>query len=99
MGACRIVNASMVAAKESLDSIAQQYETAGAQFVSDLNNALAEMEGDSKDALKEFIDKKVNDFVATDLAAAIKGMSSLLEANRSNFELADKKIAEAIRDN
>lgn len=99
MAACRIVNDSVVRAVDSILEISDLFRTAGEEFVSNLNAAIAEMEGEAKDALKLFIDKDVNDFVSSDLPNAIKGMADLLEANRSNFELLDRQLADSINGN
>lgn len=96
MAGCRIVNAGVVEAVEAIKKISDDYRTAGEEFVKDLNNAISEMEGEAKDALKKFIDSDVNTFVATDLPDAVKGMSELLEANRTNFVDVDKQIADSI---
>lgn len=96
MAGCRIVNANVEAAKGEIDRIQGEYQTAGTNFISDLNGAISEMEGATKDALKKFIDGDVNDFVASKLPAAVKGMADLLEANRTNFVDVDQKIADGI---
>lgn len=96
MAACRIVNQSVLQAIDSITEISESYKTAGENFVKDLNSALAEMEGETKDALSKFIDTDINQFVADDLPKAIKGMSDLLEANRHNFEDVDRQIADSI---
>ncbi|MBE5880155.1 MAG: hypothetical protein E7288_09315 [Lachnospiraceae bacterium] len=97
MASCRIVNATLAANVATLSELSTTYETLGNDLITKLNSAIAEMEGDAKDAFKEFLDKDVTPFVSTDLPAAIKGMSDLLEANRSNFEEVDRQIANSIR--
>lgn len=99
MAGCRIVNQSVADAVSNIKTISDSYRTAGEEFIKDLNNAISEMEGEAKDALKNFIDNDVNTFVAQDLPDAVKGMSELLEANRSNFETVDKQIADSISGN
>lgn len=96
MAGCRIVNQSVVDAVDEINTIYGEYKSAGEDFIKDLNNAIAEMEGETKDALKKFIDTDVNTFVAVDLPAAVEGMAKLLEANRTNFEDVDKQIADSI---
>lgn len=96
MAGCRIVNASVAEAVQKIEGLSGNYREAGENFVKDLNAAIAEMEGAAKDALKAFIDKDVNQFVAVDLPAAVDGMSKLLEGNRDNFEKVDAQIAESI---
>ena len=97
MGACRIVNAGLESAVSSINELQQKYLDAGEQLIQELNDAIAEMEGDAKDEFKAFIDGDVKTFLAQDLPAAIKGMADLLEANRSNFEEIDRQIANSIR--
>lgn len=104
MADCKIVNASVVNAineiggpnQGELMGIAKKYETAGTTLMDALKAAISTMEGETKDALKTFFEKDVNQFVVTDLPAAINSLSVLLEANRKNFEDVDKQIAESI---
>lgn len=96
MAGCRIVNASVEAAVQAVQKSSDDYRTAGEEFVKALNGAISEMEGETKDALKKFIDTDVNQFVATDLPDAVKGMSELLEANRTNFVDVDQQISNSI---
>jgi len=96
MASCRIVNAGILSALGEISRIQGEYQSAGTDFISDLNSAISEMEGSTKDALKRFIDTDVNEFVATSIPAAINGMHELLEANRSNFETVDQQIADSI---
>lgn len=104
MADCKIVNASVVAAinnigganQGALEGIALEYKNAGDTLIEALKNAIATMEGETKDALLKFFEGDVQQFVVTDLPTAINGMSVLLEANRSNFENVDKQIAQSI---
>jgi predicted oxidoreductase len=96
MASCRIVNASVAQAVETIAQISKDYQNAGDTFIKDLNAAISEMEGAAKDALKAFIDKDTHDFVADQLPKAIDGMSQLLEGNRKNFEDVDAQIASSI---
>ena len=96
MAGCRIVNASVVTAVQAIQKASEDYRNAGEEFIKSLNAAIAEMEGETKDALKKFIDTDVNEFVATSLPEAVKGMADLLEANRTNFIDVDKQIADSI---
>lgn len=97
MGACRIVNAGLESAVGSINELQQKYLDAGEQLIQELNNAIAEMEGDAKDEFKAFIDGDVKTFLAQDLPAAIKGMADLLEANRQTFVDVDRQIADSLR--
>ena len=58
--------------------------------------ALADMEGEAKDALQTLIDGDIKSFVAESLSAAVKGMADLLEQNREQFENVDAQIAASI---
>ena len=96
MAGCRIVNASVTTAVDAIKTSADSYRKAGEDFISSLKSAIAEMEGETKDALLKFIENDVNTFVATDLPDAVENMSKLLEANRTNFVDVDSQIAENI---
>lgn len=102
MADCKIVNANVKTVVTNINTIAGKYKTAGTTFETDFKAAIADMEGDAKDALIELFDKSYKDFVTDDtsgLPAMIKGLSKLLEGNRSNFESVDSKIAASIRGN
>ena len=96
MAGCRIVNDAVATSVENIKDISTQYKTLGTNFITDLNNAIAEMEGEAKDALQNFINTDVKTFVEESLPSAVEGMSTLLEANRSNFVEADQQIADSI---
>lgn len=104
MADCKIINGRIIAAIEriggseqgQLSGIAKEYEIAGITLINALNVAIADMEGDTKNALQKFFDKDVAQFVTTDLPAAINGLSMLLEESRRNFENVDKQIAASI---
>jgi hypothetical protein len=97
MAGCRIVNAQVVTAVESISKCSGDYKTAGENFVSEFISAIAEMEGAAKDALQKLINGEVKDFVEKDLPGAVDGMSKLLEGNRDNFEKVDQKLADSIK--
>ena len=107
MADCKIDNASVISAinhiggpeQGQLMGIAKRYETAGLVLMSALDAAIADMKGESKNAIKLFFDRDVRQYVVKDLPAAINGLSVLLEANRSNFEEVDRMIAESISGN
>lgn len=96
MAGCRIVNDAVATSVENIKDISTQYKTLGTNFITDLNNAIAEMEGEAKDALQNFINTDVKTFVEESLPSAVEGMSTLLEANRSNFVDVDQQIADSI---
>lgn len=99
MSACRVNNAAMLTAVANIADIADQFKTLAEDFNKDFNAAIAEMEGEAKDALKKFVDNDVKEYIETSIPEAIKGMSDLLEANRSNFEQVDKQLADSISGN
>lgn len=96
MAACRIVNEEVKKAVDELAGYANEYKTAGDNLVNAFTAAIAEMEGASKDALLEFFNKQAAQLVKENVPEAVKTMSTLLEANRSNFEDIDQKIAQSI---
>lgn len=101
MADCKIVNEKMISCISAIDSLAGKYATAGTEFENGFKAAIAEMEGDSKDALLELFDKSYKTFVTSEeegLPAMIKGLSGLLEGNRKNFEDVDDQIAKSIRE-
>ena len=96
MAGCRIVNAAVESAVENINTIAGDYKKLGESFITDLNNAIADMEGAAKDALHNFINTDVKTFVEESLPSAVEGMATLLEANRTNFVDVDQQIAHSI---
>lgn len=103
MADCRIVDAGVKnvianigGADDDLGGIALKYQTAGNELIEALATAIAAMEGETKDALDKFFTDDVKPFITDELPKAIKSMSVLLEANRKNFEDADRTIAENI---
>jgi hypothetical protein len=83
----------------NLNGYATQYEEAATTFVTAFKAAIEAMEGDSKDALDEFFDTKVEDFVTKDLPGAIRGLATLLDSNAKNFDETDAQVAASIRGN
>ena len=103
MAGCKVVNQAMVDAKEAIIQIANEYNEAGNNLITSLTAALSEMQGAAKESLFEnFIDKVLKTFVqgmddgAQSLPSAVKGMGTLLEANRTNFVEVDQSIAKSI---
>lgn len=100
MADCRIVNAAVQNSVSTINTLSGQYKTAGATFVTSFTNAIADMQGDAKDALLELFNTSYKGFVSSEeegIPAMIKGLGALLEANRKNFEDVDKQIADSIR--
>ena len=101
MADCRIVNSAVQTAVGNIKTLATKYQQAGTDFESTFKAAIAEMEGDSKDAMIELFDKSYKEFVTSmdgGLPGMIMGLSTLLESNRHNFEEVDGQIAQSIRD-
>lgn len=96
MAVCRIVNQGVLSALDSIESCRSSYEKAGQTLISSLTSAISDMEGAAKDAFQDLINNKIKEFVETSLPEAIKGMHTLLEENRKNFEEVDQKIADNI---
>lgn len=100
MADCRIVNEKVAASVTAIQNLAKEYAQAGTDFETAFMNAIAEMEGDSKDAMVELFNKSYKEFVTSlesGLPAMINGLASLLEGNRDNFEKVDDQIAQSIR--
>lgn len=101
MADCRIVNSAVKSSITNIQTLAKKYQQAGTDFEAAFKAAIAEMEGDSKDAMIELFDKSYKEFVTSmdgGLPGMIMGLSTLLESNRQNFEDVDGQIAQSIRD-
>lgn len=101
MADCKIVNEKVSAAVTAIQGLAKEYSQAGTDFETAFMNAIADMEGDAKDAMVELFNKSYKKFVSDmkeGLPGMIDGMASLLEGNRDNFEKVDDQIAKSIRD-
>lgn len=100
MADCKIVNEKVASSVKAIQGLANKYSTAGSDFETAFKAAIAEMEGDSKDALEELFNKSYKDFVTSmdsGLPGMIDGLAKLLEGNRDNFEKVDDQIAQSIR--
>jgi hypothetical protein len=93
MAACRIVDAKVSEAVNTISKCSTDYFNEGDNFITAITNAISAMEGETKDALQKFIDGDVKKFLTEDIPGAVKSMSELLEANRTNFVDTDSKIA------
>ena len=76
-----------------------QYGEAATTFVNAFKAAIAEMEGDAKDALLECFETNIEGLVTNDIPGAVKGLSELLKANAQNFDDVDAQLANSIRGN
>lgn len=95
----RIVTSDMEDCKAKLDSSKKNYEEAGKNLIAAFDSAIADMQGASKDALEEFFNTKIKNFVTTDIPSSIDGLSNMLASNLKNFNDVDAKIAQSIRGN
>jgi hypothetical protein len=73
-----IKNDALMTAKKELDTAQDAYLDAGIAFVAELTKALADMQGETKDAITEFIEKTITPFVNDSVPSAIQGCSKLL---------------------
>ncbi len=96
MADCRIVYAEVYNAVEDIGKAKSSYETAATKFIESFHNAIKDMEGATKDALLDFFDNDVIQFIETDLPSAVNGLQQLLKANLDNFVDVDKQIADCI---
>ena len=96
MAGCRIVNESVVSAVQEMNNISQAYQQAGETLISALTSAIADMEGEAKDAFQTLIDGDIRTFVEESLPEAVKGMADLLEQNRQQFESMDAQLGASI---
>lgn len=102
MADCRIVNEKVTEAVDSiLNTMVQKYVDAGTTFEAEFNNAIADMEGETKDALVELYKNSYQAFLTSEdegIPSMIKSLGNLLEENRKQFESVDSQIASSIRD-
>ena len=96
MAACRIVYDPVNNAVSEIGTAKTNYDKAAETFIADFHSAIAEMEGEAKDALLSFFDTDVKQFIETDMPGAVQGLQQLLEANLKNFVDVDKQIADCI---
>ena len=78
MADCKIVNANVKTAVTNINTIAGKYKTAGTTFETDFKAAIADMEGDAKDALiglSKLLEGNRSNFESVDskIAASIRG--------------------------
>ena len=99
MAACRIVNSEVTRAITEIGTAKSGYDTAANTFVTAFHAAIADMEGEAKDALLLFFDNEVRPFIETDMPGAVDGMQKLLQANLDNFIDVDLQIAKCISGN
>lgn len=98
-------NEKMVSAYTAIDNLSKDFKTKAGEFITELTNALATFEGETKDVLME---KKIGTsgsetegtlayFVETQIPGLLDGLAQLLEGNRDTVEKGDKQFAEALR--
>ena len=98
-------NVALEKAKDEILTASDTFKTKGSTFIATLTQTLSTFEGETKDAL---MDKKIGTsgsqtegtlayFLEKQIPDLLKGLSDLLEGNRSTIDESDKKLAEAIR--
>jgi uncharacterized protein YukE len=83
-------------AVSDIRDISSNYKSIASQFQSDFDGATKEWEGESKEALKYFIDTPVMEYINETIPKLLDGLAELLEANAKQMEDADHQIAENI---
>jgi len=98
---CMIKNAEVKDAANTIKTtIKDEFATAGTTFITAFNNAIADMKGESKDALEEFFQNSYVDLVSSEdkgIPAMVKGFGDLIDSNRTQFASVDHSIAESIK--
>ncbi|HCJ41282.1 hypothetical protein [uncultured Ruminococcus sp.] len=98
---CMIKNAEVKDAANTIKTtIKEEFATAGTTFITAFNNAIADMKGESKDALEEFFQNSYVDLVSSEdkgIPAMVKGFGDLIDSNRTQFASVDHSIAESIK--
>ena len=100
MADCKIVNEKVTTTVANIKGLVTNYKSAGETFETEFKAAIADMEGDAKDALVELFDKSYKTFITDEkggLPGVIGSLATLLEGNRTNFEKVDSQIADSIR--
>ena len=77
-----VKNDSLLTAKQQLDTAKTAYDEAGTTFVAALKAAIDPMQGDTRDAIDEFIKDTLEPFIIQSVPSAVEGCSSLLEGNK-----------------
>jgi len=88
------------AANNIKTTVKEQFATAGSTFVTSFNAAIADMQGEAKDALEEFFKTSYVDLVSSEesgIPAMVKGFGELIETNRVQFASVDHTIADSIK--
>lgn len=99
-----IDNQKMMEAKSDIDKAAVDFASMGSSFIKSLTSALSTFEGETKDILMKNqigssgseTDGTLAYFVEKQIPDLVKGLSQLLEGNRTTIDESDHKLAEAI---
>lgn len=83
-------------AVEDIKGIATRYKSAADTFNSDFTDAVSEWEGESREAMKRFIDGPVMEYMGETVPQLLEALAELLAANADAMEKADNQIAENI---
>lgn len=76
---------------------ANTLKTAGSTFISDMNTAIQDWEGQSKDKFAGCV-QSINSYVTKDLPGLVTALADMLESNYTQMNTADKNIAGQIPD-
>lgn len=82
----------MEASVTQIRTIANNYEQAGQDLISAMENATAGWEGHSKDKFMEFIKGAVYKHTVTDVPTMVRGVATLLDNNIKSMEQADTQV-------
>ena len=98
---CMIKNAEVKDAANTIKTtIKDEFATAGPALVTSFNAAIADMKGETKDALEEFFNTNIRDLVSSEesgIPAMVMGFGDLIESNRVQFASVDHTIAQSIK--
>lgn len=84
---------------DNISEYAKEYTTAATTLIKELDDAMSDWEGNSKDKFSRLINGDVNTYVATTIPAVIQGLSDMLKSNAEQMKNADDNIAGQIQQN
>ncbi|MBQ6850864.1 MAG: hypothetical protein IJN77_07495 [Oscillospiraceae bacterium] len=79
-----------------IEQIAQRYATVAENFKNEFDTATKGWTGESKNAMKNYIDVAVYNYIAEDMKKTVLALVTLLENNQQQINSADSKIAESL---
>lgn len=81
---------------DKIATLSGDYATAGKNFITGMNEAIANWEGDSKNTFSAFINGDVNTYITQTIPNVIQGLSEMLASNAKQMENADSEIAKEL---